>query len=63
MKRSVEAKKPFFAFVPFTHAHLPTYSHQDFYGKTGNGKYADVLAEIDYRTDHILDAIDDLKPS
>jgi len=60
MTRSVEDEKPFFAFVPFTHAHLPTLAHADFAGKTGNGQYADVLAEIDYRTGEILDAIDDL---
>jgi arylsulfatase len=60
MKRSVKSKKPFFAFVPFTHAHLPTLAHPDFAGKTGNGAYADVLAEIDHRTGQILDAIDDL---
>jgi arylsulfatase len=35
--------------------------HPDFDGKTGNGHYADVLAEIDYRAGQILDAIDKLK--
>ena len=60
MKRSVKQKKPFFAFVPFTHAHIPTTAHPDFAGKTGNGAYADVLAEIDHRTGQILDSIDDL---
>ncbi|MGI9315962.1 MAG: sulfatase-like hydrolase/transferase, partial [bacterium] len=61
MNRSVEAKKPFFAFVPFTHAHLPTTAHPDFAGKSGNGPYADVLTEIDYNSGKILDAVDDLK--
>jgi arylsulfatase len=60
MKSSVSKKKPFFAFVPFTHAHLPTTAHPDFAGKTGKGPYADVLAEIDHRTGQILDAIDEL---
>lgn len=60
MRKQAKADKPFFAFVPFTHAHLPTLAHPDFAGKTGNGNYADVLAEIDYRTGQILDAIDDL---
>ena len=49
MKKNVEADNPFFAFVPFTQPHLPTYAHPDFDGKTGNGHYDDVLAEIDYR--------------
>ncbi len=60
MQRSVDAEEPFFAFVPFTQPHLPTLPHPDFDGKTGNGHYADVLAEIDYRSGQILDAIDDL---
>ena len=60
MSKNVSEGKPFFAFVPFTHAHLPTFAHPDFAGKTGNGQYADVLAEIDHRTGQILDAIDDL---
>ena len=61
MKRSVKRKSPFFAFIPYTQPHLPTLPHPDFDGKTGNGHYADVLAEIDYRAGQILDAIDKLK--
>jgi len=60
MKKSVDSKDPFLAFVPFTQPHLPTLPHPDFEGKTGNGHYADVLAEIDYRSGQILTAIDDL---
>ena len=61
MERNVKEKKPFFCFVPYTQPHLPTLPHPDFDGKTGNGHYADVLAEIDYRAGQILDAIDNLK--
>jgi len=57
---STRNKKPFLAFVPFTHAHIPTTSHPDFEGKTGNGPYADVLAEIDHRSGQILQTIDEL---
>ena len=60
MKRSVKKKKPFFAYVPFTQVHVPTEPHPDFAGKTGNGRWADVLAEMDHRVGQILDAIDDL---
>ena len=60
MKRSTAAKEPFFAFVPFTQPHLPTLPHPDFKDKTGNGHYADVLAEIDHRAGQILDAVDAL---
>ena len=61
MKRKAKTKQPFFAFVPFTQAHLPTLPHPDFDGKTQNGRYADVMAEIDHRAGQILDAIDKLK--
>lgn len=60
MTRSVAADQPFFAFVPFTQPHLPTLPHPDFEGITGNGHYADVLAEIDFRSGQILDAITEL---
>ena len=60
MQRSIAAKQPFFAFVPFTQPHLPTLPHPDFDGRTGNGHYADVLAEIDFRAGQILDAVDEL---
>ncbi len=61
MERSVEAGKPFFAYVPFTLVHVPAVPHPDFEGSTGNGRWADVLAELDHRAGQILDAIDDLK--
>jgi len=61
MDRNVKAKKPFFVYVPFTQVHLPTLPHPDFEGKTGNGNFADVLAEVDHRVGQILDSIDNLK--
>ncbi|MFT7630337.1 MAG: arylsulfatase A-like enzyme [Mariniblastus sp.] len=60
MKRNVTAKKPFFAYVPFTLVHLPAEPHPEFKGKTGNGRWADVLTELNHRAGQILDAIDDL---
>ncbi len=35
MKRNSRAKKPFFAYVPFTQPHLPTLPHPDFEGRNG----------------------------
>lgn len=60
MTRQVAAKKPFFAYIPYTQPHLPTLPHPDFEKKTGNGHYADVLSEIDFRAGEILDTIDRL---
>ena len=57
MQQNVRAKKSFFAELSFTQPHYPTLPHKDFAGKTGNGNFADVLAEIDYRAGQVLDAI------
>jgi arylsulfatase A-like enzyme len=60
MKRSAKDNKPFFAYVPYTQVHLPTIPHPDFAGSTGNGRWADVLTEVDNRAGQLLDAIDEL---
>ena len=60
MERSAKDGKPFFAYIPYTQVHLPTIPHPDFAGGTGNGRWADVLAEVDSRAGQLLDAIDDL---
>jgi len=40
--------KPFYAYIPFSLVHMPVLPHPDFVGKTGNGDWADCLAEMDY---------------
>src|SRR5262249_44531998 len=57
IKRNANATKPFFAYVSFSLVHFPTLPNPEFAGKTGNGDWADCLAEMDYRTGQILDAI------
>jgi arylsulfatase len=57
IKRNASAGKPFFAYFPFSLVHMPTLPNLEFAGKTGNGDWADCLAEMDYRTGQILDAI------
>src|SRR5215472_15534860 len=57
IKRNASAGKPFLAYVSFSLVHMPTLPNPDFAGKTGNGDWADCLAEMDYRTGQILDAI------
>jgi arylsulfatase len=61
MKRSVQADKPFYAYVPFTLVHFPTLPNPKFAGKSGYGDFPDPLAEIDAHVGEILDAIDDLR--
>jgi arylsulfatase len=57
IKRNAGADKPFFAYVSFSLMHAPTLPNPEFAGKTGNGDWADCLAEMDYRTGQILDAV------
>jgi arylsulfatase A-like enzyme len=57
IKRNAAAGKPFYAYVSSSLMHMPTIPGPDFAGKTGNGDWADTLAEMDYRTGQILDAI------
>jgi arylsulfatase len=61
MKRSVQAGRPFYAYVPFTLVHVPALPSKAFTGKTGNGDFADCLAEMDANVGKLLDAIDQLK--
>lgn len=59
IKRNANEGKPFFAYVSSSLVHMPVFPHPDFVGKTGNGDWADTLAELDHRTGQILDAIGD----
>ncbi len=60
MQRQVKGGKPFFLFIPYTQPHMPALPHPDFKGKTGNGDFADVLAQTDAYTGRLLDEIDRL---
>jgi arylsulfatase len=57
IKRNASVNKPFFAYVSFSLMHMPTLPNPEFIGRTGNGDWADCLAEMDYRTGQILEAI------
>jgi arylsulfatase len=60
MQRQVKAGKPFFLFIPYTQTHMPVLPHPDFKGKTRNGDFADVLAQLDAYTGRLLDEVDRL---
>ena len=60
MRRQAEAERPFFLFIPYTQTHMPVTPHPDFKGTTGNGDFADVLAQIDAYTGRLLDEVDRL---
>lgn len=61
MKRSTQAGKPFYAYVPFTLVHFPALPNPKFAGKTGFGDFPDALTEMDAHVGEIIDAIDELK--
>jgi len=60
IKRKAKTKKPFFAYLPYTQTHEPVDAHPDFKGTTGNGSFADVLAQTDVYVGELLDTIDEL---
>jgi arylsulfatase len=60
MERQVKAGKPFFTYVSLTQPHLPTEPNPAFRGKTGNGDWADMLAEMDSNVGQVLSAVDRL---
>ena len=60
MKRHAEGGKPFFLYLPYTATHYPTIPHPEFSGATGNGRWADILHQIDQYNGMLLDAIDEI---
>jgi arylsulfatase len=58
IERGSKSGKPFLAYVALTQPHLPTLPNPAFAGKTGNGDWADMLAEMDANVGRILDAVD-----
>jgi len=60
MERQAQARRPFFAYATITQPHLPTLPNPAFAGKTGNGDWADMLAEMDHNVGQMLDAVDRL---
>jgi arylsulfatase len=58
IEREAKGSKPFFAYVALTQPHLPTLPNPAFSGKTGNGDWADMLAEMDTNVGRLLDAVD-----
>ena len=60
IRRKADGEQPFFAYLPYTQTHEPVDPHPDYYGKTGNGSFADVLAQTDDYVGELLDTLDEL---
>ena len=50
-------ERPFFLYVPHSMPHVPLFASGAFKGKTRDGLYGDVIAEIDWSVGRILDAV------
>ena len=50
--------RPFFLYVPHSMPHVPLFVSDRFAGKTARGLFGDVIAEIDWSVEQILDALD-----
>ena len=60
IKRMTAEKRRFFAYLPYTQTHEPVDAHPDFKGSTGNGSFADVLAQTDAYVGELLALVDAL---
>ena len=57
MRRSRDAGRRFFAYVPLTQLHYPTLPHRDFAGRSDAGDFADAMMEMDHRVGEMVDAV------
>ena len=60
IQRKAEEDKPFFVYIPYTQTHTPHDPHPDTKGKTGNGDFADILAQTDKYVGELLNTIEEL---
>ena len=58
IKKNAKDEKPFFIYMPYTQTHMPVLPSNKFSGITGNGNYADVLAQLDTYVGELLDQLD-----
>ena len=61
MRRKASGESPFFLFIPYTQTHMPVEPEPSRKGSTGNGHWADVLAQTDDYVGELLDTIDELE--
>lgn len=57
IREQKEKQEPFFLYLAHTMPHVPLFVSEDFYGKNPAGRYGDVIQELDWSTNTILDAL------
>lgn len=60
MRDAVDADEPFFVYFNHSLLHMPVIPRQEFAGTTGNGEWADSLAELDADFGRLLDLLEQL---
>ena len=60
IQRKAKGDNPFFALIPYTQTHTPHDPHPNTKGKTGNGDFADILAQTDAYVGELLSEIEEL---
>ena len=60
IQRKSKEDEPFFVYIPYTQTHTPHDPHPDARGKTGNGDFADILAQTDAYIGELLNTIEEL---
>ncbi len=58
VERSADSGDPFFLYLPLHAVHVPLSPNAQFAGHTGLGRYADVVAQMDWSVGQVLDALD-----
>lgn len=58
MKRSVDARRPFFLYFNHSMMHMPTVPRTTFKGKSGKGDWADCLLQLDADFGSLLDYLE-----
>lgn len=61
IERQAKADKPFFCWHVSTRCHVWIHQNEKYTNKTGNGIFADGMAELDDVTGSLLDKLDELK--
>ena len=61
IERQAKADKPFFMWLNSTRGHVWIHLNEKYNNKTGNGMFADAMAELDDVTGQVLDKLDELK--
>lgn len=59
IKKNAESGTPSFTFIPYTQTHYPVEPSKEFAGKSGRGRWGDVLMQMDAYTGRLLDAVEE----